>query len=79
MSPELIAIVVVDVTMIGLILAFWRDTRAEIQALREEVHADNQRLRQDVQALTERTSRVEGVIEGLFGERGGRERQDDAA
>ena len=36
-------------------------------------------LRKDVQALTERTFRVEGVIEGLFAGRGGRDRRDDAA
>ena len=33
-------------------------------------------LRTDVQALTERMSRVEGAIEGLFA---GRDRRNDAA
>ena len=83
--------------MIGLLLAFWRDARADTQALRVEVRADNQRLRaevnaglaevrgdltdvrKDVQALTERVSRLEGVIEGLFGRRADRDRQNDAA
>lgn len=84
MTPELIGILAVGATligvaatMIGLLLAFWRDARADTQALRLEVRADNQRMRaefnagladvrKDVQALTERISRIEGVIEGLF-------------
>ena len=36
-------------------------------------------LRNDVQALTERLSRLEGAIQGFFAGRGARERQDDAA
>ncbi len=94
MTPELIGILAVGATligvaatMIGLLLAFWRDARADTQALRVEVRADNQRMRaefnagladvrKDVQALTERISRIEGVIEGLFAARNPR---DDAA
>ena len=64
-----------------------RDQRADIQSLRQEVRSDIQDLREesrtdltalrkDVQSLTERTSRVEGVIEGLFA---GRDRHTDAA
>ena len=101
MTPELIGILVVGATligvgttMIGLLLALWRHARADTQALRQEVRADLQsfreevradladvrsdlaNLRTDVQALTERMSRVEGVIEGLFA---GRDRRNDAA
>ena len=94
MTPELIGILAVGVTLIGvgatligLLLALWHDARADTQALREEVRADLQRfreevrselanLRTDVQTLTERMSRVEGVIEGLFASR---DRRNDAA
>ena len=57
--------------------------RADMQSFREEVRADFAQvrgeladLRKDVQALTERMSRVEGVIKGLFA---GRDRHNDAA
>ncbi len=123
MTPELIAILAVGLTLIGLLLTFRRDARAdnqalraefrteirnlrtdsraenhalrsevraEIQNLREEVHAGDQRLREDVhtemsnlrtdvQALTERTARLEGVIEGLVATHRDRDRHDDAA
>ena len=97
MTPELIGILAVGATMIGLLLALWRDARADTQALRVEVRTDNQRLRtevnaglaevrsgladmrKDLQALTERVSRLEGVIEGLFARPGDRDRHDDAA
>ena len=137
MTPELIAILAVGVTLAGLMVAIWRDARAHTnqglaelrteirdlrtevragfaqiradflshreevradnQSLREELHADMQifrqevradltevksdvaHLRTDVQSLTERTSRVEGVIEGLFTTRGAPDRREDAA
>ena len=93
MTPELIGILAVGATIIGLLLALWRDARADIQALRAEVRADFAEVRadfaqirgdladvrKDVQALTERVSRLEGVIKGLFGRRADRERHDDAA
>ena len=90
MTPELIGILAVGATLIGLLVTFRRDARAENQALRAEFRADNQRLRaelnagladvrKDVQALTERVSRLEGVIEGLFGRTGNLDRHDDAA
>ena len=67
MTPELIGILAVGATIIGLLLTFWRDARADIQNLRAEVRAQNLAdLRKDVQALTERVSRLEGVIEGLL-------------
>ena len=78
MTPELIGILAMGGTLAGLMLALWRDTRADIQNLRAEVRADFGDLRKDVQSLTERTSRLEGVIEGLFGGRP-RDRHDDAA
>ena len=76
MTPELIGILAVGVTVVGLLLTFRHDMRADSQALRAEVRADLADLRKDVQALTERMSRVEGVIEGLFA---GRDRHSDAA
>ena len=90
MTPELFAIFALGITLIGLLISFRRDTRADIQALRAEsradnqalraeVHADNQRLRQDIQALAERTARLEGVIQGLIPSRGDPNRRDDAA
>lgn len=93
MTPELIGILAVGATMIGLLLAFWRDARADIQALRVEVNAGLAELRggladlrKDLQALTERVShlegrmsRLEGVIEGLFARRADRDRHDAAA
>ncbi len=57
MTPELIGILAVGATLIGLLIAFRRDTRADIQALRAdfrtdlaEVRADNQRLRKELRA-----------------------------
>lgn len=90
MTPELIAILALGITLIGLLITFRRDARADNQALRAEVradnqalraevHADNQRLRQDIQALAERTARLEGVIQGLIPSRGDPDRRDDAA
>ena len=94
MTPELIGILALGATvigfgatLIGLLLTFRRESRAENKALRAEFRADNQRLRsevsaafaqvrgdladvrKDLQALTERVSRIGGA----------RERQDNAA
>ena len=63
--------------------------RADNQALRAEVHAGDQRLREDfhaeisnlrtdVQALAERTARLEGVIQGLVATHHDRDRRDAA-
>ena len=71
MTPELIGILAVGATVIGLMLTFRRDARADLA----EVRSDLAELRKDVQALTERMSRLEGVIEGFFA---GRDRRDDA-
>ena len=79
MTPELIGILAVGATIIGLLLTFWRDARTDIQDLRAEVRGDVAALRKDVQALTERVSRLEGVIEGLFARRADHDRHDDAA
>ena len=40
MTPELIGILAVGATIIGLLLTFWRDARADIQKLRAEVRAE---------------------------------------
>ena len=57
MTPELIGILAMGGTLAGLMLALWRDTRADIhalradnQALRTEVRADIQNLRAEVRA-----------------------------
>ncbi len=50
MTPELIAILALGLTLIGLLIAFRRDARADNQALREEVRADNRALRAEVRA-----------------------------
>ena len=82
MTPELIGILAVGATVIGLLVTFRRDARAEMA----EVRSDLANLRKDVQALTERVSRLEGrvshlegVIEGFLARRGPRDRHDDAA
>lgn len=54
MTPELIAILALGITLIGLLVAFRRDVRADYQVLRADyqaLHADNQGLRADNQAL----------------------------
>ena len=60
--------------------------RADNQRLRDEVNAGLAEVRngladvrKDVQALTERVSRLQGVVEGLFVRRGDRDRHDNAA
>lgn len=58
------------------IRADMQDLRTEVRADLAEVKSDVAGLRKDVQSLTERTSRLEGAIEGLFA---GRTRHDDAA
>ena len=50
-----------------------------MQDLRTEVRGDVASLRKDVQALTERLSRLEGAIQGFFAGRGTRDRHDAAA
>ena len=112
MTPELIAILALGLTLIGLLLTLRRDARADNQALRaelraeiqnlraesraenhalraeiqagdqrlrEDVHSEMSNLRTDVQALTERTARLEGVIQGLAATHRDRDRHDDAA
>ena len=59
-TPELIGILAVGATVIGLLLTFRRDARADLA----EVRADLADLRKDVQALTERVSRIEGLFAG---------------
>lgn len=72
MTPELIGILAVGATVIGLMLTFRREARADLA----EVRADLADLRKDVQALTERMSRLEGVIESFFARR---DRRDESA
>ena len=50
LTPELIGILAVGATVIGLLLTFRRDARAENQSLREEMRADLQVFRQEVRA-----------------------------
>ena len=50
MPPELIGNLAVGATIIGLLLTFGRDARADNQALRAEFRADNQRQRAEARA-----------------------------
>ena len=54
------------------------ETRTDIHSLRIEVRSDFADLRKDVQTLTERMSRVQVVIKGLFPDRNLRHRNDGA-
>lgn len=118
MTPELIAILVLGVPLLGLLLTVRRDARADYQALRAdnqalraelraeiqdlraesraenhalrtEIQAGDQRLRQDlhagmsnlrtdVQALAERTARLEGAVQALAAVRDHRDPGDAA-
>ena len=46
------------------------DFRAEVQAEFAQIRGELADLRQNLQALTERVSRLEGVVQGLFAPRG---------
>lgn len=46
MNPELVAILTLGLILIGLLITFWRDARADYEALRE----DNNTLRAEVRA-----------------------------
>ena len=50
MTPELIGILAVGATLIGLLISFRRDTRADNQALRAEFRAEIQNLRVESRA-----------------------------
>ncbi len=53
MTPEFIAIIALGLTLIGLLLTFRRDARADTQALRADtqaLRADNRALRAEVRA-----------------------------
>ena len=62
MTPELIGILAVGATVIGLMLTFRRDARADLAELRKDVQALTERMSR----LEGRMSRLEGVIEGFF-------------
>ena len=80
MTPEMIAIIAVGVTLIGMNLHSSRETRAEmrrefgvlgerIDALGERVDALEARvgaLETRVGALEQRVARLEGLFEGVF-------------
>ncbi len=51
MTPELIGILAMGGTLAGLMLALWRDTRADIHALRADNHALRAEVRTDIQNL----------------------------
>ena len=46
--------------------AVWTELKTDIHAVRTELGAEIRELRTDVHGLDQRTSRIEGVIEGLF-------------
>lgn len=58
MSPEVIAILGVGVSLAALILSGQRSLRSEIQTVRADIAA----LREDVHALAERVARLEGAV-----------------
>ena len=61
MSTELIAIISVGVTIIGVILNGQRIQQKNMDGLREEVSG----LREEVSGLRERIAYLEGLLEGL--------------
>ena len=54
MTPELIAILALGLTLIGLLLTLRRDARADNQTLRAEFRAENHALRAEIQAGDQR-------------------------
>lgn len=58
MSPELIGILGVGAAVIAVVFAVWRDVRTDVRHLTSRVDH-----------LTERVARIEGVIEGVLGNR----------
>ena len=50
MTPDLIAILAIGATVIGLLIAQRREARADNRSLRAEFRADNQALRAEVKA-----------------------------
>ena len=73
MTPEMIAIIAVGVTLIGMNLHSSRETRAEMRrefgVLGERIDALGERvdaLEARVGALGQRVARLEGLFEGVF-------------
>ena len=54
MTPELIAILALGLTLIGLLLTLRRDAHADNQTLRAEFRAENHALRAEIQAGDQR-------------------------
>ena len=65
MSTELIAILGVGVTIVGVILNGQRSQRADIKDLRKETQAEFKATRKEIGGLRERMAHLEGLIEGL--------------
>ena len=65
MSTELIAILGVGVTIVGVILNGQRSQRADIKDLRTESQAEFKATREEIGGLRERMAHLEGLIEGL--------------
>ncbi len=53
MTPELIAILALGITLVGLLITSRRDARADNQRLRAEVRAENHALRAEFQDFRE--------------------------
>ena len=94
MTPELIGILAMGGTLAGLMLALWRDTRADINALRADNHALRAGVRTDIQNLRAEvrtdladlrkdvqalTERTSRVEGVIEGLFAGRDRRNDAA
>ena len=70
MTPELIGILAVGATVIGLMLTFRRDARADLAEVRSGHGVAEDLTATHVSGPTERMSRLEGVIEGFFARTG---------
>ena len=65
MSTELIAILGVGVTIVGVILNGQRSQHADIKDLRQETQAEFKATRAEIGGLRERMAHLGGLIEGL--------------
>ena len=65
MSPELIAILAVGVTLAGVLLSGQRALRSEMRDLRQSNEARFAAIENQIADLRERMAKLEGLLEGL--------------
>ena len=70
MSNELIAIIGVGVTLAGLILYGQNNLKTDLQAQRQETHAEFRIQQKSINDLMSRMARLEGLLEGQAREPG---------